>query len=286
MDAYKIVEWLEHYEVTEKSKPATAQTPIESLRVSKLPYLRWKNNGHSLGPAYRRMNKKAWQFGNAMQPATFGVFGKLIELAADQKRPFRGWILDERQRPMTDKMIAELLEWDVDVVARAMEILTDESVKWLEILEFPLIPPDSRNEGEPCRQESPAFGGELGGPLYKKNENETKGKTNESKPDSVFSSLDSVSDSVKAARGRAILKVCELLKISAANKSDITTIRDIFDQIEDAIWTGRLDNKIFDCIVDEAKEAAGHRLTKWGRFINAMKRKPFQYQPVRRQILT
>ncbi len=137
MQAYRIVEWCGRYEVTNKGKAAVGDMPVEGLKKGTLLYIRSKIYGHRLGPAFRKMNQKAWPYGAAMQAAAFGVFHKLLELAGDQQAPYRGWILDEKQRPIDADQIAYLLEWDKDVVARALEVLAGPDVGWLELVSYP-----------------------------------------------------------------------------------------------------------------------------------------------------
>ena len=148
MLAYRITGWNQRYEVGDNDKVAPTGKPMGKLRKSPLKYVRLKVYGHQLAPAFRRMTKKAWGFGEAMPAATFGVFCKLLELAADQQREFRGWILDERQQPTKAEQIAELIGWtDVDIIKRALEILTDETIDWVELIEFPQIPPEAGEKG-------------------------------------------------------------------------------------------------------------------------------------------
>ena len=273
MQAYRIVEWLEHYEVTAKGHIASPETPTENLRRGTLNYIRWKNNGHSLGPSFRKLNKKAWHAGNAMAPAAFGLFGKLLELAGDQKSQYRGWVLDEKQQPMTAESIAELLGWDVDVISSSLTILTDPMVSWVEYVTFPAFAGN--------RPLLPANRGSL----YKEKETEKENQTKRNEKASACAP--GFSDSGKpdsGAREQAIKEVCRLLRVSDQDKSNITTLRDIFEQVQDNIELGLLNDRIFERLVDEAKEAVQHRFGKWGRFINAMKREPFNYRPVKRAI--
>lgn len=282
--AYRMVEWRQRYEVTDKGKPAGDNTTTERLRKSPLPYVRFKVCGHKLAPGYRKLVKMAWPHGMGMELAVFGLFGKLLELAADQEAGFRGWILDEKQRPIYAEQIAEILEVsEVNVVKLGLQILTDLKIGWLELAEF-------------CedRKPSPDSGGglwgkkgESGGTLLKEKENEIEGKLNEEKGASDYSR--NVSDSakpkseVKQAREKAAWQVCDLLRINPKNQSDITTFQDIFDQIEVRVISSELTIKIWDRVVDEAKDAS-RRFRKMGRFVNAMKREPFSYVPERRTI--
>lgn len=123
------------------------------------------------------------------------------------------------------------------------------------------------------------------------NETETEEKSNLNERASV-ASLD-FSDSaspgpghlkIKEARQKALKQVLERLRIRADSPSDMTTFRDIFDQIEHRIVAGGLTIEIFDRVVDEAKDAASYRFKNTARFVNAMKREPFGYVPERRKV--
>lgn len=148
MKAYRITDWKELYEVTTKGKPANADTKVEGLRKSKLPYIRWQVHGRSLGPTYRKMVKMAWGIGGIlMEAACMGIFGKLLELAGDWDDPqLRGWILDEKKRPINAPQIADLLDIQDDgTLQKLLDILCHEEINWLELVEFPL---SSRQAGE------------------------------------------------------------------------------------------------------------------------------------------
>jgi len=283
--AYRIVEWRERYEVTDKGKPANENTPLERLRKSPLPYVRFKVCGHKLAPGYRKLVKKAWRHGMGMELAVFGLFGKLLELAADQPAGFRGWILDEKQRPIYADQIAEILEVsEVDVVKVGLQILTDLEIGWLELAEF-------------CedREPSPSIGGDLWGKkgeasggkkgkLLNETETESKANLNEEKASDASHDVSDSADAIGEPRQKALRQVLILLRIKPDNPSDITTFRDIFEQVQARIINGELTTEVFDRVVDEAKDAASYRFKKTARFVNAMKREPFCYVPEHRKM--
>lgn len=137
MDCYKIAGWSERYEVDSKGRPASADLEQEKLRKKPLDFVRLQVYGLRQGPAYRRLMKKGWQLGAGMDLAAFGLFCKLLEIAADQPRQFRGWILDEKQRPVGIDDIAELIGTpDTEIVARLLKLLADPDIAWLEITVF------------------------------------------------------------------------------------------------------------------------------------------------------
>jgi hypothetical protein len=165
--AYRVTEWKSRYEVTQKGHEADDNTPTDELRQKELEYYRSKVRGHNKGPAYRRLKSKANRFGVGMGSAVYGIFHDLMELAADQRAQFRGWILCEKQKPMTSEDIAEHISEDSDVVSRALEILCDPKIGWLQHVEFEISPEFPGNAGI-SRQIRVA--------LLNENENETKTK--------------------------------------------------------------------------------------------------------------
>ena len=271
--AYRIVDWKRRYEVTNKGRAADENTPTEELRKSALDYVRSRVYGHSIGPALHNLIDRAYVPGEINEFAAFGLFHKLLELAADQQRKYRGWILDKDQRPMGAGEFAKLFRThEVDRVQQSLNVLCHPEVGWLELTQFP---------GESGKvREVPAVPG-----LFKKEtETEVKENLNEKKASDCLRNFSDSADVVKQARQQALMQVLTLLRIRPDNPSDITTFRDIFDQIERGVTGGEFTTEIFDRVLDEAKEAAGHRFGRTGRFINAMKRKPFGYIPERRQV--
>ena len=234
MLAYRIVGWKQRYEVGDNSKVSPAGKPMEKLRKSPLNYVRLKVYGHKLGPAFRRMTKLAWGFGEAMPPAAFGVFCKLLELAADQQREYRGWILDEKQQPMQVSQIAELIGWtDVAIIKKSLEILTDETIGWVELKEFSQIPPAAGERGGDKGKEGDACGGKEG---KLQDETETESPTEnltESKlqPDSLFQKPhDSASDSATIKHSQVFIGKL-MLEFPRQNHSDRTTFMNLANHL-------------------------------------------------------
>ncbi len=305
--AYRIVNWKSLYEVTVKGKPANADTPIEQLRKSKLPYVRWAVHGHFLGATYRKMVQKAWGVGVLMEMACMGLFGKLLELAADAEPRYRGWILDEKHRPINGPQVADLLDIKDDgTVEKLMEILCDPEIEWLELVEFPLAVgarPGAEGRGGSC------LGGKDEEPFKIETETEEEGKVIETERDSAprlersessppgprppdsgsgpasaseVSASASVSASaagggqgVKKRRAQAALELSEI--ISSHNTSDATTFRDILDHLEFRMLN-ETDLLLFDLALVKAAECSRFRVPAAG-FVAAMKQSPFFYNP-------
>jgi len=296
MKAYRIADWKSRYEVTSKGKPAAVDTPDSELRKSPLPYLRFRVYGHKHGPAYRKLVRLAWAEGVMMEMAAFGLFAKLLELAADQEAPFRGWILDEKQRSMTAEKVAETLDiHDAKYVQKLLNILCDPDVGWVELAEFPDFPRLSSTDGGKRGKlvdKIPRPMGEASEGFFK-NENETEGKLNlnERKANPLekgnisVSDLKipfSVSDSAAAARQKTAWRLAEILR--PANKSDSTTLADILDQLKDGVSEGRFTIEIFDVVIKTAAECTTAN-RPIAMFVEAMKQPRFGYMPRRRSLL-
>lgn len=318
--AYRIVDWKPLFEVTSQGKPANANTPIENLRKSALPYLRKRVKGHSLDPTDRKMNKMAWGIGIMMEPACRGIYDKLADLAGAQDDPkYRGWVLDEKQRPINAPQIAELLDWrDDGTFRKLLDILCDEEINQVELVEFPHAHGRAgERRGEKGRGEE--IGGERGtveepfkneteAVLHTEEINETE-RDSPGRPDeggravtaapasalvsgTVSDIPASVSDSaprqglrsieeIKKESAIIILKIGE--KIRSRNQSDRTTLNDIFIQLRNReIY--ETDELLFEMALKKANECwrADFPIKM---FVAAMKKSPFCYVPVRRTII-
>lgn len=130
--AYRIVNWW-RYELLKNGKLATAKTKMCSLRIKPLVYVRFPVHGHILTANYRRMVKRAGDLAAACD----GVYKALVGLAGNQVREYRGLVLDDRQRPLDSGQVAELLCLSEKKVSQIFEILTDDEVKWVEVLDLP-----------------------------------------------------------------------------------------------------------------------------------------------------
>lgn len=138
MQAYRIIEWKRRYEIKIDKRDADESTPDEQLRKKAHDFVKWRVFGHQLSVSYRQIIKKAWRPGQINELAVMGLFGKLLEIAGDQKKPqYRGWILNHNQQPMDCQQIAELLDiQETGCLREAIAILID--VGWLENCEYPV----------------------------------------------------------------------------------------------------------------------------------------------------
>ncbi len=133
MQAFRIVNWWK-FEMLKNGKLATAKTKMLSLRKSPLIYVRFPVHGHTLSADYRRMVKRA---GPELVTACDGLYKMLVGLAGNQVREYRGWVLDDRQRPLNPGQVAELLCLSERKVSQIFEILLCDEVKWVEFLDLP-----------------------------------------------------------------------------------------------------------------------------------------------------
>lgn len=271
--AYRIVDWLARYEVTGKGKAATTGTQLSELRVGPLEYIRFKVHGHSHGPGWRKLLRVGWIASDVRELAAIGLFAKLLELAGDQRREFRGWILDSDQRPLTAGGIADELGVHEKTIVGNLMTLLCETMGWVELVEFqenPGIPRDSTTAGG----KEGALAGEDGGCLI---ETERKGKvnTNEIEPGEPGGSIlkkDS-GGSVSAVKQVTALKLAEIFV--SANKSDRTTTVDIINQV---------DPSKYPLLLEKARQCPGSN-NPMAMFVAIAKKEPFNYRPVKRDRL-
>jgi len=142
MNAYKITDWDKNYEVTKDGKPATEKS--RNIRKTSLCYVRLAVQGHNPSMSYREMLQKA----NGKGMMVFGVFCKLLELAANQPRNYRGWLLDTKGNPMTANRIAFALCCNTSDIDFALQVLTDKDIGWVADTQFQIEQTQSNCSGE------------------------------------------------------------------------------------------------------------------------------------------
>lgn len=354
MQAFRIVNWW-CFEMLKNGKLATAKTKMGALRIKPLIYVRFPIHGHALSADYRRMVKRA---GPELAAACDGLYKMLVGLAGNQVREYRGWVLDDRQRPLDPGQIAELLCLSERKVSQIFEILLCEDVKWVEFLEFPEALRKSLNSNDLAHgSQNTKSGknrenlGKFGIPLIetetedkvKDNLNETETRTHararhstadenagqpqalppaqssvsDSVPDSVPDSVSekpsaSVSDSVSVPdsvsglgagpgaegpghlskqkifnimreRCQAELEAAQILKLNPRNKSDSTTVSDIYAQLAQRLISG-IPYTLFESSLATARQCwRGDKPI--AIFVAAMKKPPFYYVPKRLSVI-
>ncbi len=130
MNAYRITDWDSKYEVGPEGKPANEST--KRYRKSSLPFVRLKTFSESNGMAYRKLLRLAGK----EAPAIFGFFCMFLEIAANRDRAFRGWLLDEQQKPLSVEDLAFEFGCENQTIENALTILTDERLNWLKLSDF------------------------------------------------------------------------------------------------------------------------------------------------------
>jgi hypothetical protein len=140
MKAYRIVNWDKRYEVDSKSRAVDKYIPVDDRRKGPLKYVRSKVHGWHIGPGLDELIARSWQPGSLFHWAVFGIFHKLLEIAADQPRDYRGWILDTDQRPIgPDYFIRRFKEQSPKLICEVFEILCHPDINWLELHDVPEI---------------------------------------------------------------------------------------------------------------------------------------------------
>lgn len=160
MKALYIVDWQLRYEVNDRNR---AWQVGEKLRAGALPFYRSKVCGRSWGAGYRLFLKIA----RGSAASAFGIFHKLIELAADGPPERRGFVLDRHGRPMESADIACATGFAKHRIERALEILMDTELRWIEQAEYTPSPGNARNH--------PGFPGNS--PSYTDTETDTESDT-------------------------------------------------------------------------------------------------------------
>lgn len=358
MNAFRIVDWWK-FELLKNGKLATEKTKMNALRIKPLVYVRFPIHGHILTADYRRMVKRA---GPEMAAACDGVYKMLVGLAGNQVREYRGWILDDRQRPLNPGQIAELLCLSEEKVRQIFEILLDSEVNWVDFLDLAESLHKSLNGNDLSDGSQKKKSGNnqenLGSAL---NEVETKrfskdkfkrirseseegefGKKRDregnereenvqpqpqpaqpsapgsgsgtvpasdsektSVPASDSASVpDSFSQAGRAGAGAdgpgpltgmkrfnmyqerndAEKKVMRILKVNLNNRSDTTTICDIYEQFANRLIRGDTTYPLFEHSLNTARQCWRAK-NQIAMFVSAMKEPPFSYDPVKRSVI-
>ncbi len=250
--AYEIVEWQQRYEVNTRSEAARSGDP---LYKRPLDYYRSKANGTRQGMGYRKLLAIAGR--DALE--VFGIFHKLMEIAASQPRNRRGVIRESVSE------LSYIIGVDEGRIEKALSVLCDNDLRWLTQLS------ESSEDSESC----PTFG-KLGKiPKVPPNEtkrNETERKRTKRKEDDTCELLPAVED-IPQAPPADIYFVFAKKSFSSSvrlvsfewyevvrpllilkNKGDITCLGDIqhwlTEQIEDGYYNIRIFDNVWQWAVD------------------------------------
>lgn len=187
MPQYRITEWNERYEVNDKGRP---WGDGDKKRAGSLEYVRLKVHGYSQGLGWRRLIAAV---GPRRAPVVFGIFVKMLELAADTARDGRGVIEDSAETPLSF-----VLSLDEQDIRESLEALCQ--LRWIQKIEEPQGEPREVRESPASTghvRESPAISGQfrespetprqfrespaISGPLLEPNRTEIKPEKTEPK---------------------------------------------------------------------------------------------------------
>ena len=150
MTALRIRDWGILYEVNEKGR---AWKPGEQKRQRPLQYLRCRVNGASWSGGFREFLAAAGK----SAAASFGVFVKALEIAADQTVERRGWLLGRNSEPLDTSSFARASGFNLKDVDCAFKVLQDPTVQWIERAELPkALRPVRESPGESGRIRDPS----------------------------------------------------------------------------------------------------------------------------------
>ena len=132
---WRIVDWDKHYEIPGREKGKRAKERGDPLR-----YVRWWAHGSDLTQSYRLMlhqaRNQAGEQGDMLGLATFGLFAKLVELAAKQPRARRdGTIRNRAHQPASLEEItfmAGYLPTSATLVATLLKLMCRPEIGWVE----------------------------------------------------------------------------------------------------------------------------------------------------------
>lgn len=260
MKVYCIVDWDTRYEVSEKG---TEYRPGDRKKAN-LKYVRLAVHGKSEGVGWKRLRRAV---GDANTLAAFGLFSKLLELAADQEREFRGFLLDEQKHPASAEYMEMLWGIPQDIISQYLPKLVE--IGWIAETDFRnhsgdfgTIPNDSENFGKiPESSEITPQGENLipkTSEFTPPNETETEHNITITKTETVSENFGkekiqeaSASDSGKEVKSKSafVLKVADVL-VFRPNSSDHTAILNLADYLD------TLRNKkprVFDEVIEVAR---------------------------------
>jgi len=256
MKVYCIVDWDSRYEVSDKG---SEYRPGDRKKAN-LKYVRLAVHGKSEGVGWKRLRRAV---GNENVLTAFGMFSKLLELAADQEREFRGYLLDEQQQPA----LAEYMEmlWGIpqDIISQYLPKLVE--IGWIAETDFQGISgdfgriPETSGKSGKIPETSENFGkipesSEFTPP----NETETEHNITITKTETVSENFgkekiqdSSASDSAKEIKTKSafVLKVADVL-VFKPNSSDHTAILNLADYLD------QLRNKtprVFEEVIEVAR---------------------------------
>lgn len=253
---YQINEWIERYEVNTHGR--TLAKDDDKLRVMPLEYVRLRVHGHEQGTGYRRLLITAKT--KAME--VFGIFCKLLEIAANQPRDLRnGFIRNEKGNAATLEEIAFILGVTNSQVKKAMEILC--KIGWLCVKDSVEVVKNEEN-CTPADPSGPTCTNERAPYITKRNETNTNTKRirNETLNPTEDNGTQDFDDSIKNQSSPSTsLRLYEVITqlIKPKSKSDVTAFRNFTQWANEQTITGRFNGDLPNRIFAIAKESVHAR---------------------------
>lgn len=135
--AYYIVDWDQHFEVNAHGRH---WTPGDKKRAGPLDYVRWPVYGpkHDNQAYADAAEVCAEVFGPERWPIAWGLFAKLVEVAARQASPpQRGWLLGKNGSRISARRLSRLTCFPEDQITQGLAILAHPDIGWIEEREIP-----------------------------------------------------------------------------------------------------------------------------------------------------
>jgi len=132
-----VIDWPDHYEV---NRDGGRWAGGQQKRLAPLAFVR----SYVFGPggdnlAYTEAAQiVAEKYGAEAWIVAWGLFEKLLEVAARQKSHLRGYLLGRRQSPISPRMLATITCFTNDQITKGLEILTDPDIAWLQWRDMPV----------------------------------------------------------------------------------------------------------------------------------------------------
>lgn len=233
--AYFITDWESRYEVSEKG---TAYKSGDKKRA-KLQYVRLAVHGKNEGIGWKKLRRAA---GDEFALLLFGLFCKLLELAADQEREFRGYLLDEKRQPASPEYMEIIWGIPQSIIEKYLPKLAE--IGWIEKKMLPCEVDSSDGFGSFPKNSESAQDNEFrkipnpseSTPLTETEteQNITKTITEPKAPEGFRQNKDFVSPvSASGVRNKVafLMRLVETLHISA-NSSDHTAFQNLADYLD------------------------------------------------------
>lgn len=130
-----VTDWATLYEV---NRDGRAWAPGQELRA-RLDFVRWYAYGpKGDGLVYNEIADYVDEaHGEGAFIVAYGLFAKLLEIAAKQKRDCRGRILGRGNRPLSLVRLARITRFTKEQVTQGLTILLDPEVAWLTLEPWP-----------------------------------------------------------------------------------------------------------------------------------------------------